>query len=688
MKYSSLSSLSLPESASRESAVDKKPLGMRKVCGGRRSLFSEGWSPVRAVVRPSDVLTIARALSPATATSVGGEDKGLGRRVPGKQPRETAPPTTATSTSLSASELSSDSASPSPYNQGGPDLIEEDLEVSLSGGGITFQLKDDSGTHFIVPPSSSSSRPSLSMRDDKIKSTPSPVVSLPPSFPMARDEEGLRGGSNTAAESCRVAAAAATGATAAPLQGVVEAIIGDWEFSYSRKYKRVSCVAGESCNGGCGDDGVIGGCGNSDGGGGGCNSDGSVGVVGSNGVGEGDEDSDDRSFVSSQGGINSVVVEAVRLSMSAVKVLDLMQREDCPRRHAAFRELLSVAASPQASSQYQQQDQEEGVSGTASEENAGFSGWKSKLEDEFEGGRREAERGVQGQVQSRDHPDGGDGHHNSPDDGMGDDDDGGKKVLPRTEIKALPFSRTELKSESKVAASGSWRMDGSRDQDGRSEVSAPPVMRRHPQTFSAPAPGPAPAVVVVYQKSVPIARRGPCYLPAEEVANDTVVVGDGRGGGGEGRGKGGHGQQKPSAESSVIDESRDGNVHKRSNYPRRRSTATAGAAGSSFSPSALSAGSRITVNATVGIGGLVTANWNPRTIVALWRVRAALSTSAAARERKPDGGGETSRSKMMVPSRSPAAPSRYTEIRVVARRGLEVNWLGSELVDYLFLCLL
>ena len=73
--------------------------------------------------------------------------------------------------------------------------------------------------------------------------------------------------------------------------------------------------------------------------------------------------------------------------------------------------------------------------------------------------------------------------------------------------------------------------------------------------------------------------------------------------------------------------------------------------------------------------------------MALWRVRAALSTSAAARERKPDGGGETSRSKMMVPSRSPAAPSRYTEIRVVARRGLEVNWLGSELVDYLFLCL-
>ena len=268
---------------------------------GFRRLWIEDWSPVRAVVRPSDVEIVARALAMPGDVHGGGSAEEKARRDPNAGGSTTA---AASPCSSRGEERSSSS--------------DEDVSVRASGAGMTVRLEDDSGRHFVPPPSSDASGAlSGSVREEgfvapdstrngrgRSPEDSSQTTLRPPSFTgreAPHRPEQVVVGSPTCPLGVPVTLSAPAvggenqGASGVldpnprasrepprrkfPLQPVVEAIVGEWAFRYSK------------------DEG---------------------------------------------GGKEETVIETAMLSASAVRVVDLLQRQSC---HAAFRELLAITPS-------------------------------------------------------------------------------------------------------------------------------------------------------------------------------------------------------------------------------------------------------------------------------------------------------------------------------------------------------
>lgn len=157
---------------------DAQPLAV-----GCKRLSAQGWSAFRAVVRPSDILTAARALSTAEEgvgnggeSDAGGREEGEGNG--GQAEREqssvdghggldtsrgacgtvnTAELVAASWTTVGEENISGGfSVAPLSRQHVSEDqhdsLTPVDLDVRVSGPGMSLRLEDDSGTHFISPP--------------------------------------------------------------------------------------------------------------------------------------------------------------------------------------------------------------------------------------------------------------------------------------------------------------------------------------------------------------------------------------------------------------------------------------------------------------------------------------------------------------------------------------------------------
>lgn len=281
-----------PHSPETKNAEDAHPLGV-----GCKRLSAQGWSAVKAVVRPSDILTAARALWTAEGGEVdrGGnvrernanervESKWHGGQAEREQSSADSPlgfdtPGGAFGT-VNAEPVASWAAVGEEHVFGSPSVTPlsqhhmsqdqqplstpVDLDVRAAGGGITLRLEDDSGTHF-----------------------------TPPARPLARSRDRMNSEQGrTQQGSSYVSPKQTPTLTTSPVgsfpQPVAEANTGAWEFAYSR----TSPDSGRQT------------------------------VVGA-------RDAD------------ICRVESAKLSMSALTVADLLQREPC---HSAFRELLAIAA--------------------------------------------------------------------------------------------------------------------------------------------------------------------------------------------------------------------------------------------------------------------------------------------------------------------------------------------------------
>ncbi|CAM9729590.1 unnamed protein product [Ectocarpus sp. 6 AP-2014] len=323
-------------------AVDEVPGGVY----GRRRVSVEGLSVVRAVVRPSDVQAVARALSSTAAYPGAG---GSVRSGPEHEEATPSPPATTPQR---------------PF----PGIA--DLSVRASGAGLTVRLEDDSGTHFVPPPqplprqqqaedyafapslqsisSSCSSRRNTydgeELEEERVLPTPSsrigsvpwtttaasgPRVEHSPRFAAGFGRDGKEDMSTTVGglASDKMSSALLSATCGFPGQPVVEASVGNWRVSFSR-------VVGRGGGSGGGDAFTV--------------------VPG----GEPGRETCVASAGDDDGGFAETLTTTATVSVSTVRVIDLLQRVPC---HGVYRELLVIpsnrAPSPQQQQQQQQQQQ-------------------------------------------------------------------------------------------------------------------------------------------------------------------------------------------------------------------------------------------------------------------------------------------------------------------------------------------
>ncbi|CAN0106966.1 unnamed protein product, partial [Ectocarpus sp. 12 AP-2014] len=380
------SALSPSKDASATAAttvVDELPGGVY----GRRRVSVEGLSVVRAVVRPSDVQVVARALSSTAASpSVGGSV----RSGPEHDEATPSPPVTRPQR---------------PF----PGIA--DLSVRASGAGLTVRLEDDSGTHFVPPPqplprqqqaedyafayslqsisSSCSSRRNTydgeELEEERVLPTPSsqigsapwttttgsgPRVEHSPRFAAGFSRDGKEDMSTTVGglASDKMSRALLSATCGFPGQPVVEASVGNWRVSFSRVVGRGGGSGGgdaftvvpggepgrETCVASAGDDGG--------------------------------------------GGFAETLTTTATVSVSTVRVIDLLQRVPC---HGVYRELFVIPSNRAPSPQQQQPGDPFSATvpvaakpvRTSSEDRPASPTWQEWLEEEEDKGRHVARSG-------------------------------------------------------------------------------------------------------------------------------------------------------------------------------------------------------------------------------------------------------------------------------------------------------
>ncbi|CAM9595400.1 unnamed protein product, partial [Ectocarpus sp. 13 AM-2016] len=522
-------------------AVDELPGGVY----GRRRVSVEGLSVVRAVVRPSDVQVVARALSSTAASpSVGGSVRS------GPEHEEATPSPTATTPSPTATTPQR------PF----PGIA--DLSVQASGAGLTVRLEDDSGTHFVPPPqplprqqqaedygfasslqsisSSCSSRRNTydgeELEEERVLPTPSSRtgsapwttttasglrVEHSPRFAAGFSRDGKEDMSTTVGglASDKMSSALLSATCGFPGQPVVEASVGSWRVIFSRVVGRGGGSGGgdaftvvpggehgrETCVASAGDDG-------------------------------GD-------------GFAETLTTTATVSVSTVRVIDLLQRVPC---HEVYRELFVIPSNRAPSPQRQQPGDPCSATvpvaakplRTSSEDRPASPTWQEWLEEEEDKGRHVA--------RSRSPP------------GCGRD-------------KTSHSGQEEL---SMPVPAPSGECPAPMGQQQRSQ-SPPPLPPQAPDDEN-----PAPSVLVSYRKVVSFGNGEDAAVAVASGSPRCDTLGDG-------------------AESPVAAEEASSGEHCR-------------------------------VSMAVELGGPVTANWNPCTLVALWGVRSALLRSAAGVGRDPD----------------------------------------------------
>lgn len=585
------------------------PCGVSGVGGvrGRRRVFVDSCSTLRGVLRPSDVATVARVLlSAPTATAtlggagaaggrgqsrgrghakVSGEGQGRsheGPPAPPQQPR--SPPPT-----LRSSQKASEGISP-------PAIV--DLDLRASGAGLSVRLEDDSGTHFVSPqqyfrdalvlappsflPSEGSGggggvgfgrervmgdedRERISERVPERLSERSSQRASSPRAPggssAARGEwEGVAANTHVAGPSACV-----NPAFGSPAQPVVKVVVGAWDLGYSR----VSGSGGLNGSGGGGGDSSGGDCKSNSG-----------SVVGSgNGGRRNDEGVLEENDVS--GGEK---VETATASISAVRVIDLLQRDPC---RAAFRDLLVIDAQPPLPSRPARHPPH--VSRWPSEDDASIC--RKWLEDE------EEEEGEEGE---------------------------GRKG--RNEIASAGGDDPCSPSDN-AAATASGGSDGNDDATARRQR-RPPEQATNDDGIDGAAQGlpssSVPLVLVSYRK-VTYSGAGAASATTCAAADVSTCTGaasahasaSAASGGGGGGGTVASGSAASDAAASACGAG---------------GRATGGGPGSSATSGGGANFAENNAAVSVGIEAPVAVNWNPRTVVALWRIHAALTAAS---------GGET-----------------------------------------------
>ncbi|CAM9181313.1 unnamed protein product, partial [Ectocarpus fasciculatus] len=577
--------------------VDEPPGGVY----GRQRVSVEGLSTVRAVVRPSDVQAIARALSSSTAAAASPSVGGSVRRGPAHE--EASPVPLATTPPRPPSGI-------------------VDLSVRASGAGVTVRLEDDSGVHFVPPPpplprqqqaedyafpsslqsisSSCSSRRNTydgeELEEERVLPTPTsrigsvpcttttasgPRVEHSPRFAagFSRDDKEDMPTTVGGMASGKMSSALLSATCGFPGQPVVEASVGEWDVRYSR-------VVGCGSGGGGGDASTV-----------------IPGREPGRETGLASADNDDCGFA-------ETLTTSATVSVSTVRVIDLLQRVPC---HGVYRELLVIPSNRAPSPPRQQQPQQQAGGPfsatvpmaakpvrTSSEGRPASPTWQEWLEEEEEDKGRQVARSGSPSICGRD---------------------------------KTPHSGQEEPSMPIPAPSGKCPAPVGHQQ--RSQSPPPPQ-----------APGdedPAPSVLVRYRKVVSFGNLAEAAAPVTSGSPRCDPLG-------------------------VCPES-------------------------PAAAEASSSGERSRVSVAVELGGPVTANWNPRTVVALWGVRSALSWSAAgvggdpdvddvtpAEEPDPGGGdrdpGKENHTGQGTGSRRGAGasptPTCSTEIQVTACRGLEV----------------
>lgn len=574
-----------------DAAVDSTKRVPGSGCGFRR-VSAEGWSAVRAVVRPYDVVSVARVLSPTKAAAAGGSEAPQS----GRQAYEESGP--------SSSPLSVATPPRSPF-------AFADLSVLASGVGITVRLEDDSGTHFVSPPELRPRHPEedtvpsvessrhhmqggeeleepplpLSPRQASLPWTPTTGVPWRASSGFARHPAGaaigaigvggevsmLMGGSATDSVLRRLRSASNM-----PAQPVVAVRIGEW----SVKYDRVSC------DGGGGESDDLG------------------------------EQSDQRSGMGYHGGGRALTTSTrATVSISTVAVIDLLQRVPC---HAVFRDLLVIPAPI-----YRQQLEQDSQTGEPRSpavpvptRQPTSPSWRKWMEKEDEN------------------------HHDIPSgESSADRRDGTPPLSPSESSSIRPTLPSGAAGTPHPSQSPPIQVAGDEDR---------------------------PSVLVSYRKVVSFGD-GIAATFGDSVAGTP---------GGDPIGREGEGLKPTAAAAS----------------------------------STASGGERCRVRAAVDLEGPITANWNPRTFVALWAVRSALAQAATASTGEADrdvdrqaeasdlggtGGGDEGgvddghqwvgtpakvepEASNQQQRRTSTSPVCSTEFRVTARRGLEVRrtWVG------------
>lgn len=532
----------------RISDSDERGSGAR--CGLRR-VSIEGFSLVRAVVRPSDADVVVRSLAmPAIQERIENEPVNLDSKRSG------------TAASSCSGEIGSSSSTSSAH-----------FSVRASGAGWIIKLEDDSGRHFVPSPGSTggSSSAGDGRECDPASYDVNERFSRAPGYNQSQRRSFTRDGdppwqqgvdrstcplgipvvlpevdgemqgpkdiltrSSRRRQRCRF-----------PQQPVVEASVGEWRFRYSR--------------------------------------DRSGGVEGGD-VGQGNGD----------------VVETAMLSMSSVRVVDLLQRQPC---HSAFRQLLVIAPSGM-SRRWSSGSREPAVSQASPPPAGDNSDW---LRDRLQEGYGHRCGGKDESIGAR---------------------EGGVHVL---EAAASAESAPSVSVDFRRVLTRSTRMEGS--------VSSTSV------------------------------GGGGTQAPAESSREqgEASRVSFGGMNGSKNMGSASAGFSAPAGDDDPL---------------RVPATAEAPAEGTGV------ASELITVS--VKLGDPVKANWNPRTIVALWSFRVALSSAAAVKsevgeeasreveagvagseDRVPGGAGAMQRTRAVGSGTTPSR-SCSTEIRVVAREGIEV----------------
>lgn len=275
-------------SAGGERSPGRKTSGSKSM-GACRRLSVEGWSLVRAVVRPSDISTVLAVLAEDCSVGVGtggggdGESVRLAESVSQNKPdnttlnREEAPRViravvaTETVVSVVSTGLSAQPAA---------------LDFRGSGAGITVRIEDDSGMHFIMPQ------------------------------PPPKREKGAVDAADETGNNADVEAAGVhlpLSVPVAPPQLVVEVGMGEWEFGYARG-SLAAAVANK--------------CGKVD------------------SMQTANAPTNESETVAAEKGASAGMMDdhtniALSMSISTLTVIDLMQRVPC---HGAFRELLAISA--------------------------------------------------------------------------------------------------------------------------------------------------------------------------------------------------------------------------------------------------------------------------------------------------------------------------------------------------------
>lgn len=606
-------------SPSAEANIAAEKRGGGAAHGGLRRLVVEGWSSVRAVVRPSDVRTAARALSTATPTA--SPSPTMSGRPPGSGGgQKTRTPASANTAAVSAAATAA-AAPPSCVLSAVPDLT-----VVAEGAGIAVRLEDDSGTHF-VPPPPRAPRPRPRQEDCPSSLSPSSLRGCSSSssggghggeemeaeqlFPAtvatggglgdvrSLPSEGLefagfRSGGGTGADDAQ-----GEGFVNTPSRGEIRSRIGpiynfpaqisvgEWSVSFSRVH----------------------------GGGGGARP---GGPPAGEPVDERDASPGSCAASCEAPRAASVTTTAATVSIATVRVVDLLQRVPC---HSVFRDLLVVPRHPTTSSPSPENPTTTPLPPPASAAGAVSPGWREWLEEEED-------------------------HGPCP--------GGGERPLDREGRGAAPMTPPP---------------------SGDPPAGAGPRHRPPLQPLPLPPPPPpsgkggVPAIRVTYRQVAsfgnlvsvsPAASTEGSGQAAATAAPKEESHGDSGGDGAGGRiGEPGGGGRLPTNPAN---------------------------------PSSASAGERRCSNIAVDLDHPVAVNWNPRTLVALWAVRSALAQAATGdgvadigTSEESGSGSSEERDRRLRPVKASAGsggpsivttrpvPMCSTEVRVAARRGLEVR---------------